>query len=109
MCAPLTLYGVPQEKGVEILNQTGYQSLHIFGTKATFAAWQELPLAYVYCLNDGINPYPFQKQQIETLQKDTRREITVFKCDAAHFANVTDSDRLVRIIRTVVGELEDDN
>ncbi|RDW68619.1 hypothetical protein BP5796_09276 [Coleophoma crateriformis] len=104
-CAPLILHGVPLEEGCRLLETLfGYQSLQMFGCKATFPAWEELPVTYVYCLNDGVNPYPFQKIQVERMQKDARREITLYECEGAHHPNMTEPDKIVRIIRTVAGE-----
>ncbi|RDW64644.1 hypothetical protein BP6252_10295 [Coleophoma cylindrospora] len=104
-CAPLILHGIPPEEGCRILETLfGYQSLQMFGSKATFPAWEELPVTYVHCLNDGINPYPFQKIQVERMQKDARKKITLYECEGAHHPNMTEPDKIVRIIRTVAGE-----
>jgi hypothetical protein len=91
---------------MKLFKHLGCQSLYTFGCKATFAAWQELSVAYVYCLNDGINRYPSQMLQVEKMEKDIGEDITVFKCDSAHHPTGTDRDALVRFIRIFAGELE---
>jgi hypothetical protein len=83
-------------------------SLHVLGSKATFAAWQEVPIGYIYCLNDGINTYSSQLEQVEMMKKDMGRNIVEFKCDAGHHPNITCPDEVVRFLRIFVGELEDD-
>lgn len=96
----------------EAIKWTVRMSMH------TMAAWlakthemddyvKRIPVSFVKCLRDAIFPLAFQDEMIKLLVKEQESvgleaKVDVREIDCAHFAPVTCTDGLVRLVRDIV-------
>ncbi|KAL3427605.1 alpha/beta-hydrolase [Phlyctema vagabunda] len=102
--APIAFGELPKEQALMQIKKMGIQSLYSFGGSISCEVWRSVPVSYVYCKNDKVNPIEFQQSMVEKVENETGKEVKIYECDGGHYPNVTDPKRIVEIIRKAAGE-----
>ena len=101
----LWYHDVPREEAEEVASTLKPQSIGVFWSVTTTAAWRYIPSAYVLCKNDRA----FPKQLAEILLKGAKSMgpnmvDIVEECESGHFPMLSKPDWVVDFLLRVVGE-----
>lgn len=65
------------------------------------AAWREIPTAYIYTTLDMTIPFDYQKNMVESMEKEGR-QVQTFELATGHCPNLTATEGVVEAINQIV-------
>ncbi|KAI1158869.1 alpha/beta-hydrolase [Nemania serpens] len=65
------------------------------------AAWREIPVSFIYTTNDVLVPIHYQKNFVETLEKEGR-QVQTFELVSGHSPNFTATEGVLDVVKKVV-------
>ncbi|RDW56520.1 hypothetical protein BP5796_13161 [Coleophoma crateriformis] len=80
------------------LSKLSLQSLNSVGGELSFEGWKYVPVCYVYCNADELNPPYYQRQIINAIEEETRKRVKVYECNSGHFPNISNLDFVVDVV-----------
>ncbi|GAD95457.1 conserved hypothetical protein [Paecilomyces variotii No. 5] len=69
------------------------------------AAWREIPLSYIYTINDMTIPLVYQKSMVEAIEKEGCH-VDTYELQTGHYPNLTPTNGVVDIIEKVTANVQ---
>jgi pimeloyl-ACP methyl ester carboxylesterase len=96
---------LPNAEASEWATKQQPQSIGVFWSKITYAAWRYIPSTYVICEQDQALPVPMVEMMLQNLKGIEPSSFdTVERVVAGHFPMLSQVEEILRILRKAAGE-----
>ena len=102
-------HDIPEAEAEECLKtMVRHQSIGVFWSKTTVAAWRYIPTTYIYCGDDRTMPKAFAEKLVGDAKATKDHMIdTVEECEGSgHFPMLSRPDWVVGALKRAAGESE---
>lgn len=93
--------GLPEEETEKFLATLGRWYGRCIAQPLQHCAWQEIPMAYIYTLNDVAFPMHYQTTMVERI-RSTGREVRTFELESGHCPTWTMPEELATLVKQIV-------
>ena len=100
--AKLSFSDLPLERGIEQAKKMPQHSAVSFVGEVTYPAYKYVPISYIFCDKDAILIPDFQKGVIETIQRESGKDVDVRHLDSGHCPNISQPIETATIIRDAI-------
>ncbi|KPI40573.1 uncharacterized protein AB675_7703 [Cyphellophora attinorum] len=98
--------GLPHAEGVAWVKKMPLHSLASFEGKLTYAGYKHIPSSWIFCEQDIILPPDFQRSCIERIERESGRQVRVYRLAADHCPNASAPRELVKALDDAVADFE---
>lgn len=98
ICAGATFNDWDFEKALVMTKSMAKHSFPSFNSPVTYAAYEHIPTAYIFCEKDMIVPPEKQRQFIDQIKQGTGKEVEVHTLNTGHCPTVTATEETAKVI-----------
>lgn len=102
--AKRTFSDLPHDEGVKWVEKMPLHSAPSFQGKLTHAGYKSIPVSFIFCEDDLILPAEFQRQVIETIEKESGKKVDVHSLKTGHCPNISAPNDCAAAILAAVRE-----
>jgi pimeloyl-ACP methyl ester carboxylesterase len=92
----------PLDSALAVVRSMGRHSNASFTSKVTYEGWREVAVSWILCERDFIIPPDVQRGYIETIGRESGRDVDLHVLDTGHSPNTTAPEALAEVLVKIV-------